>query len=83
MACPRADSRQRRSAFPGINRSRSSRTFARWRGGGRNGCQAGFCTDGTRPDWRTDEHGEFVDPHKIFSILLSWVLKRHNDWPEP
>ena len=29
----------------------------------------------------TDEHGEFVDPHKIYCVLLSWVLKYHNDWP--
>ena len=28
----------------------------------------------------TDEHGNFVDPHKIFSVLLSWVLKRKG-WP--
>ncbi|MGA3372437.1 MAG: phosphoglucomutase/phosphomannomutase family protein [Terracidiphilus sp.] len=47
-----------------------------------NGCQAGFCTDGDADRiGAIDEHGEFVDPHKIFSILLSWVLKRHNDWP--
>jgi alpha-D-glucose phosphate-specific phosphoglucomutase len=47
-----------------------------------NGCQAGLCTDGDADRiGATDEHGNFVDPHKIFSILLSWVLKRHNDWP--
>jgi alpha-D-glucose phosphate-specific phosphoglucomutase len=47
-----------------------------------NGCQAGFCTDGDADRiGAIDEHGKFVDPHKIFSILLSWVLKRHNDWP--
>jgi phosphomannomutase len=47
-----------------------------------NGCQAGFCTDGDADRiGAIDEHGNFVDPHKIFSILLSWVLKRHNDWP--
>ncbi len=47
-----------------------------------NGCQAGLCTDGDADRiGAIDEHGEFVDPHKIFSILLSWVLKRHNDWP--
>jgi phosphomannomutase len=46
-----------------------------------NGCQAGLCTDGDADRiGATDEHGNFVDPHKIFSILLSWVLKRHNDW---
>src|SRR5580692_17760 len=45
-------------------------------------CQAGLCTDGDADRiGATDEHGNFVDPHKIFSVLLSWVLKRHNDWP--
>src|SRR5208337_2917785 len=47
-----------------------------------NGCQAGLCTDGDADRiGATDEHGNFVDPHKIFSVLLSWVLKHHNDWP--
>jgi len=47
-----------------------------------NGCQAGLCTDGDADRiGATDEHGVFVDPHKIYSVLLSWVLKRHNDWP--
>jgi phosphomannomutase len=47
-----------------------------------NGCVAGLCTDGDADRiGATDEHGEFVDPHKIYSVLLSWVLKRHNDWP--
>jgi phosphomannomutase len=47
-----------------------------------NGCDAGLCTDGDADRiGATDEHGEFVDPHKIYCVLLSWVLKRHNDWP--
>jgi phosphomannomutase len=47
-----------------------------------NGCQAGLCTDGDADRiGATDEHGNFVDPHKIYSVLLSWVLKYHNDWP--
>jgi phosphomannomutase len=47
-----------------------------------NGCQAGLCTDGDADRiGATDEFGNFVDPHKIFCVLLSWVLKRHNDWP--
>jgi alpha-D-glucose phosphate-specific phosphoglucomutase len=47
-----------------------------------NGCQAGLCTDGDADRiGATDEHGNFVDPHKIYCVLLSWVLKRHNDWP--
>ena len=46
-----------------------------------NGCQAGLCTDGDADRiGATDEHGEFVDPHKIYSILLSWVLRRKG-WP--
>ena len=45
------------------------------------GCQAGLCTDGDADRiGATDEHGEFVDPHKIYSVLLSWVLKRKG-WP--
>jgi phosphomannomutase len=69
--------------FPGINpepiephiRALGEATVA-------NHCQAGLCTDGDADRiGATDEHGNFVDPHKIFSVLLSWVLKRHNDWP--
>jgi phosphomannomutase len=41
-----------------------------------------LCTDGDADRiGATDENGEFVDPHKIYSVLLSWVLKYHNDWP--
>ncbi|MGB0064578.1 MAG: phosphoglucomutase/phosphomannomutase family protein [Terracidiphilus sp.] len=44
-------------------------------------CQAGLCTDGDADRiGATDEHGNFVDPHKIYAVLLSWVLKRKN-WP--
>jgi len=69
--------------FPGINpepiephiRALGEATVA-------NGCQAGLCTDGDADRiGATDEHGNFVDPHKIYCVLLSWVLKRHNDWP--
>ena len=46
-----------------------------------NHCDAGLCTDGDADRiGATDEHGEFVDPHKIFSVLLSWVLRRKG-WP--
>src|SRR6201999_4169216 len=46
-----------------------------------NHCDAGLCTDGDADRiGATDEHGDFVDPHKIFSVLLSWVLKTKN-WP--
>ncbi|MGA7108071.1 MAG: phosphoglucomutase/phosphomannomutase family protein [Terracidiphilus sp.] len=44
-------------------------------------CQAGLCTDGDADRiGATDENGNFVDPHKIFSVLLSWVLRRKG-WP--
>jgi phosphomannomutase len=68
--------------FPGINpepiephiRALGEATVA-------NHCQAGLCTDGDADRiGATDEHGNFVDPHKIFSVLLSWVLKRKG-WP--
>ncbi len=46
-----------------------------------NGCHAGLCTDGDADRiGATDEFGNFVDPHKIYSVLLSWVLKRKG-WP--
>jgi len=46
-----------------------------------NKCEAGLCTDGDADRiGATDENGEFVDPHKIFSVLLSWVLRRKG-WP--
>jgi phosphomannomutase len=44
-------------------------------------CVAGLCTDGDADRiGATDEHGNFVDPHKIFSVMLSWLLKRKG-WP--
>ncbi len=46
-----------------------------------HGCDAGLCTDGDADRiGATDEHGNFVDPHKIYAVLLSWVLKRKG-WP--
>jgi phosphomannomutase len=40
-------------------------------------CQAGLVTDGDADRLgAVDEHGNFVDPHKIFSILLRWLLER-------
>ena len=68
--------------FPGINpepiephiRALGEATVA-------NKCDAGLCTDGDADRiGATDEHGNFVDPHKIFSVLLSWVLRRKG-WP--
>ena len=44
-------------------------------------CHAGLCTDGDADRiGATDEHGNFVDPHKIYSVLLQWVLERKK-WP--
>ncbi len=46
-----------------------------------NGCHAGLCTDGDADRiGATDEHGNFVDPHKIYSVLLDWALRRKG-WP--
>jgi phosphomannomutase len=68
--------------FPGINpepiephiRALGEATVA-------NKCDAGLCTDGDADRiGATDEHGNFVDPHKIYSVLLSWVLK-YKGWP--
>jgi phosphomannomutase len=40
-------------------------------------CQAGLVTDGDADRLgAVDERGNFVDPHKIFSILLRWLLER-------
>ena len=47
----------------------------------KHGCHAGLCTDGDADRiGAVDEQGNFVDPHKIFSVLLSWVLRRKG-WP--
>jgi phosphomannomutase len=44
-------------------------------------CDAGLVTDGDADRiGAVDEHGNFVDPHKIYSILLEWVLSR-KQWP--
>jgi len=68
--------------FPGINpepiephiRALGEATVA-------NHCDAGLCTDGDADRiGATDEFGNFVDPHKIYSVLLRWVLERKG-WP--
>ncbi|MCI0356795.1 MAG: phosphoglucomutase/phosphomannomutase family protein, partial [Acidobacteria bacterium] len=47
----------------------------------REGCHAGFATDGDADRiGAVAEDGSFVDPHKIFSILLRWLLER-KQWP--
>jgi phosphomannomutase len=47
----------------------------------REKCAAGLVTDGDADRiGAVDEDGNYVDSHKIFSILLSWLLK-HKGWP--
>ncbi len=44
-------------------------------------CDAGLITDGDADRiGSVDEHGNVVDAHKIFAILLRWVLERKG-WP--
>jgi phosphomannomutase len=44
-------------------------------------CDAGLITDGDADRiGAVDEHGNVVDAHKIFAILLQWLLKR-KQWP--
>jgi phosphomannomutase len=44
-------------------------------------CQAGFATDGDADRiGAVDENGNMVDSHKIFSILLRWLIER-KQWP--
>lgn len=44
-------------------------------------CQAGLATDGDADRiGAVDENGNFVDPHKIFCVLLKWLLER-KQWP--
>ena len=45
------------------------------------GCHAGFASDGDADRiGAVAENGAFVDSHKIFSVLLQWLLKRKK-WP--
>ena len=44
-------------------------------------CHAGFATDGDADRiGAAAEDGSFVDSHKIFSVLLDWLLRRRQ-WP--
>lgn len=46
-----------------------------------HGCHAGLATDGDADRiGAIDEHGNFVDAHKIFAILLRWLIER-KQWP--
>ena len=47
----------------------------------RERCQAGLATDGDADRLgAVAEDGSFVDSHKIFSVILEWLLKRKR-WP--
>lgn len=47
----------------------------------KEGCHAGFATDGDADRiGAVAEDGTFVDSHKIFSVLLDWLLRR-KQWP--
>jgi alpha-D-glucose phosphate-specific phosphoglucomutase len=47
----------------------------------REKCHAGFATDGDADRiGACDERGRFVDSHKIYSILLRWLLEKKK-WP--
>ena len=69
-------------AFPGINPepvlphiALLQETVVRER------CQAGLATDGDADRLgAVAEDGSFVDSHKIFSVILEWLLKR-KQWP--
>ena len=44
-------------------------------------CDAGLITDGDADRiGAVDEHGNVVDAHKIFAVILQWLLKRKH-WP--
>jgi phosphomannomutase len=44
-------------------------------------CDAGLITDGDADRiGAVDEHGNVVDAHKIFSVLLKWLIKKKK-WP--
>jgi len=73
---------ERNPAFPGINpepilphiAETQKRVVA-------EGCVAGLVTDGDADRiGAVDEHGNVVDAHKIFAILLKWLLERKG-WP--
>jgi phosphomannomutase len=47
----------------------------------REKCDAALITDGDADRiGAADENGNFVDPHKIYSVLLQWLLERKK-WP--
>jgi phosphomannomutase len=69
-------------AFPGINPEPIMPHIAATREVVVNEkCAAGLITDGDADRiGAVDEHGNVVDAHKIFAVLLQWLLTR-KDWP--
>ena len=69
-------------AFPGINPEPIPAAHRHAAGDGRGErCQAGLATDGDADRiGAVAEDGSFVDAHKIFSVILEWLLKR-KQWP--
>jgi alpha-D-glucose phosphate-specific phosphoglucomutase len=69
-------------AFPGINPEPIMPHIAATREVVvREGCAAGLITDGDADRiGAVDEHGNVVDAHKIFAVLLQWLLT-HKGWP--
>ncbi len=69
-------------AFPGINPEPILPHIAlSQRAVVEHACDAGFITDGDADRiGAVDEHGNVVDAHKIFSVLLKWLLDRKG-WP--
>jgi phosphomannomutase len=70
-------------AFPGINPEPIMPHIAATREAVvREHCAAGLITDGDADRiGAVDEHGNVVDAHKVFAVLLQWLLTRHSDWP--
>jgi phosphomannomutase len=69
-------------AFPGINPEPIMPHIAATREAVvKEKCAAGLITDGDADRiGAVDEHGNVVDAHKIFAVLLQWLLTRR-DWP--
>lgn len=69
-------------AFPGINPEPILPNIRATQGAVvAEGCDAGLITDGDADRiGAVDEHGNVVDAHKIFAVLLKWLLERKK-WP--
>jgi len=69
-------------AFPGINPEPIlPHIAATQKAVVENDCAAGLITDGDADRiGAVDEHGNVVDAHKVYAVLLQWLLKRKG-WP--